>query len=58
MSNYYLGDPCYVIPDSEWDDFCQIMRTDGEEFQYLSITLVFQRANHGTLDVILEMSLY
>ena len=24
MSQYYLGDPCYVIPDAEWDDFCQI----------------------------------
>lgn len=40
MSNYYLGDPCYVIPDAEWDDFCQIMRTDGEEFQYKGETCV------------------
>jgi len=34
MSQYYLGDPCYVIPDAEWDDFCQIMRYDGEDFEY------------------------
>ena len=40
MSNYYLGDPCYVIPDDEWDDFCQIMRTDGEEFEYKGETCV------------------
>ena len=40
MSNFYLGDPCYVIPDSEWDDFCKIMRTDGEEFQYKGETCV------------------
>jgi len=20
--NYILGDPCYVIPDDKWDDFC------------------------------------
>jgi hypothetical protein len=24
MSNYYLGDPCYIIPDDEWDEFCQL----------------------------------
>ena len=34
MSNYYLGDPCYVIPDDEWGDFCNIMRYDGEDFEY------------------------
>ena len=34
MSDYYLGDPCYVIPDDEWDEFCQIMRFDGEKFEY------------------------
>ena len=34
MSQYYLGDPCYVIPDAEWDDFCKIMRYDGEDFEY------------------------
>ena len=34
MSQYYLGDPCYVIPDDEWDDFCNIMRDDGEDFEY------------------------
>lgn len=22
---YYIGDPCYVIPDSKWDDFCTVM---------------------------------
>ena len=30
MSDYYLGDPCYVIPDDEWDDFCQA-NIDEEE---------------------------
>ena len=34
MSEYYLGDPCYVIPDDEWTDFCNIMRDDGEDFEY------------------------
>ena len=34
MSKYYLGDPCYVIPDNEWTDFCNIMRDDGEDFEY------------------------
>jgi len=34
MSEYYLGDPCYVIPDDEWSDFCHIMRDDGEDFEY------------------------
>ena len=34
MSEYYLGDPCYVIPDDEWTDFCNIMRCDGEDFEY------------------------
>ena len=34
MSQYYLGDPCYVIPDDEWSDFCSIMRDDGEDFEY------------------------
>lgn len=34
MSQYYLGDPCYVIPDAEWGDFCSIMRDDGEDFEY------------------------
>ena len=33
MSNYYLGDPCYVIPDVEWDDFCGYIGTDGD-FEY------------------------
>ena len=32
MSEYYLGAPCYVIPDDEWSDFCSIMRDDGEDF--------------------------
>lgn len=34
MSNYYLGDPGYVIPDDEWGDFCSIMRDDGEDFEF------------------------
>lgn len=34
MSQYYLGDPCYVIPDAEWGDFCSIMRDDGEDFDF------------------------
>jgi hypothetical protein len=33
VSNYYLGDPCYVIPDAEWDDFCGYIDTDGD-FEY------------------------
>ena len=40
MSDYYLGDPCYVIPDAEWGDFCSIMRDDGEEFEYKGKTCV------------------
>ena len=40
MSQYYLGDPCYVIPDDEWSDFCSIMRDDGEEFEYKGETCV------------------
>ena len=38
MSNYYLGDPCYVIPDAEWDDFCQIMNYDGDDFDFKNET--------------------
>ncbi len=34
LSQYYLGDPCYVIPDAEWGDFCNIMRDDGHDFEY------------------------
>ena len=34
MSEYYLGDPGYVIPDDEWGDFCSIMRDDGEDFDF------------------------
>jgi hypothetical protein len=34
LSQYYLGDPCYVIPDDEWGDFCSIMRDDGHSFEY------------------------
>ena len=34
MSNYYLGDPCYVIPDAEWDDFCKIMTNNGDDFEF------------------------
>ena len=34
MSNYYLGDPCYVIPDAEWDDFCNTMNSEGIPFNY------------------------
>ena len=22
---YYVGDPCYIIPDEEWDEFCNLM---------------------------------
>ena len=34
MSDYYLGDPCYVIPDDEWGDFCNTMNYDGEDFEF------------------------
>jgi len=34
LSQYYLGDPCYVIPDEEWGDFCDIMTDDGSDFEY------------------------
>ena len=23
---YYLGDPCYVVPNDDWTDFCQIIQ--------------------------------
>ncbi len=28
-----MGDPCYVIPDAEWDEFCTYIGTDGD-FEY------------------------
>ena len=40
MSKYYLGDPCYVMPDSEWDEFCSIMNDDGTPFEYKGSTCV------------------
>jgi len=31
---YYFGDPCYVIPDDDWDDFCNVINdTDYGEFK-------------------------
>ena len=26
---YYVGDPCYVIPDETWPTFCKAMYPDG-----------------------------
>ena len=23
MSHYYVGDPCYIIPDEDWGEFCR-----------------------------------
>lgn len=34
MSQYYLGDPCYVIPDDDWGEFCDVMNYDGSDFQF------------------------
>lgn len=34
MSNYYLGDPCYVIPDGDWGEFCDLMNYEGEDFEF------------------------
>lgn len=34
---YYLGDPCYIIPDEDWHDFCDAMhngKTTNEEHLY------------------------
>jgi hypothetical protein len=34
MSEYYLGDPCYVIPDDDWGEFCDVMSHDGSDFEF------------------------
>ena len=34
MTEYYLGDPCYVIPDDEWTDFCNTMNYEGDDFDF------------------------
>ena len=34
MAEYYLGDPCYVIPDDEWTDFCNTMNYEGDDFDF------------------------
>ncbi len=34
MSQYYLGDPCYVIPDKDWGEFCDVMNYDGSDFEF------------------------
>ena len=28
---YYVGDPCYVIDDNRWDEFCKALWTQQEE---------------------------
>lgn len=28
--NYYIGDPCYVIPDADWSRFCEVMNKAQE----------------------------
>lgn len=28
---YYCGDPCYVIPDEDWDDFCRLFWKTEED---------------------------
>ena len=33
-NRYYLGDPCYVIPDDEWDEFCQVMNYEADTFEF------------------------
>lgn len=33
MSRWYLGDPCYVIPDDEWMDFCKKLFALGQNFE-------------------------
>lgn len=33
-NRYYLGDPCYVIPDDEWDEFCEVMNYEADTFEF------------------------
>ena len=39
----YIGDPCYVIPDDLWSNFCKQMSSDSfkESHQYYVQTLEF-----------------
>lgn len=33
---YYLGDPCYIIPDEEWNDFCEAtFKHEGSDGNHL-----------------------
>lgn len=37
---YYLGDPCYIIPESQWSDFCEATfnpqnRAKGEDYGHI-----------------------
>lgn len=37
---YYLGDPCYIIPDDQWDDFCEATfnpqnQAKGEDYMHI-----------------------
>jgi hypothetical protein len=39
---WYVGDPCYIIPDDQWDDFCDTIHKNdfiewhGQEIEILS----------------------
>lgn len=28
---YYIGDPCYVIPDEEWDEYIEVSDAESNE---------------------------
>ena len=33
---FYLGDPCYIIPDDEWSDFCDLtLKHEGSDGDHL-----------------------
>jgi hypothetical protein len=44
---YYLGDPCYVIHDDEWSDFCKGMMAEGGKKNQVGYPHYFQWRGRG-----------
>ena len=34
---YFIGDPCYVIADKKWKDFCDKMLDENNDFNASSL---------------------
>lgn len=48
---YYVGDPCYVYPNSEWGDFCDVMIVDNNTldgfFEYEGVPFFVGSTRYG-----------